>query len=362
MVDLNARLVEPGQGNSEALSIEHPVPFRFTVTWTSLFEAFETPKTTPALVAPINDHVRPLLAAHSEAPPDQASMLGAKKPPPSPGVQWEMVVPKMVRSTPKPVRASETASPRSGAVLQPSTEPAQQAIPNFCSATPSLSWRVRQAPLAIKLLLAGTALTALAVPVWRHYSSAKPAAAEIQTTPRAGGWARQPVTKVDAGFNRARELVVYRPSLKASDCQFEFDWKPDTSGVGWLFRATDTANYYAMRIKVLKPGPSPTLSIEHFTVYHGTEGAHSEKVLVLSRNDPVLRVRTELAGPSFTLYIGGTAAEYWTDAKLTAGGLGFFNEWHQGSDVQSVRMSFAAGTEIQRDGLRLYMNAPGGGY
>jgi hypothetical protein len=204
-------------------------------------------------------------------------------------------------------------------------------------------------------------LVGLAVPLWRHFGSPPTAAAGIQTTTRAGGWTREPVTRIDAGFNRARELVVYRPSLKATDCRFEFDWKVDTSGVGWVFRAKDTANYYAMRIKVLKPGPSPTLSVEHFTVYRGTEGAHSEKVLVLSRNDPFLRIRTELAGPSFTLYIGGTAAEYWTDTKLTAGGLGFFEEWHQGSDIRAVTMSFAPGTEIQRDGLSLSTSAPSGG-
>jgi hypothetical protein len=205
------------------------------------------------------------------------------------------------------------------------------------------------------------ALAGLAVPVWRHFGSTRPRAAEIQPTTRTGGWAREPVSRIDAGFQRARELVVYRPSLKATDCSFEFNWRVDTPSVGWVFRAKDTANYYAMRIKVLKPGPSPTVSVEHFTVYLGVESAHSEKVLVLSRNDPVLHVRTEIAGPSFTVYIGGTAAEYWTDTKLTSGGLGFFQEWHQGSDVESVRMSFAPGTEIQRDGLRLYTYAlPGG--
>src|SRR5260370_28761112 len=111
-----------------------------------------------------------------------------------------------------------------------------------------------------------------------------------------------------------------------------------------------------MRIKLLKQGSTPTFSLEHFAVYRGVESSRSEKVLVLSREDPVLRIRTEMAGPTFTVYLGGRAVEYWTDTRLPSGGLGVLEEWNQRVDVQSVRMSFAPGTEIQRDALRLYMN------
>ena len=383
MVDTNARLVEPTQGIGETGLVEQAVPFRFTVTWTSVFDPLEIPKATTTSVAPVNDRLRAVIPAPTDALPiaDSPVLNSQKRSASNPSVQWEMVVPKMVRAAPKPVRPSEIAasSGRSGPVLHQRPEPTrssgseqlktqlpavapsetvEQSIPNFCSgASPS---RSRISP-RIKVLIGVTILAALAVPVWRYFGSKPPAAAEIQTTTRAGGWTREPVTRIDAGFNKARELVVYRPSLKATDCRFEFDWKVDTPGVGWVFRATDTANYYAMRIKVLKAGASPTYSVEHFRVYRGTESAHSEKMLVLLRSDPVLRVRTDIAGPSFTLYLGGTAADYWNDTQLTAGGLGFFEEWHQGSEVQGVRMSFAPGTELQRDGLRLYMNAPSGG-
>jgi len=41
MVDSSARLVEPAESKTE--TVEQAVPFRFTVTWTSVFDAFETP-------------------------------------------------------------------------------------------------------------------------------------------------------------------------------------------------------------------------------------------------------------------------------------------------------------------------------
>jgi hypothetical protein len=389
MVDLNARLVEPAQGGGESGLTERAVPFRFEVTWTFVSEAFEPPKAAIAAVvavAPINDRMRGVITAPVDALPepqtgsfkvrtsgDEPVLQGQKNPPSNASVQWEMVVPKMVRAVPRATRAGEISAPSShsrpvfhqrpesprSSDIAPNTA-AEQPIPNFCSLYPPFLSRSRQKSLGIKLLLVATALAGLAVPVWRHFSSA-PAAAEVRTTPRTGGWTRQPVTRVDPGFNRTRELIIYRPSLKATDCRFEFNWRVDGTGAGWVFRAKDTANYYAMRIKVLRPGPSPTISVEHFTVYRGIEGAHAEKVLVVSMNGPVLHIRTDLAGPSFALYIGGNAAEYWTDTRLTSGGLGFFEDWRQGADVEAVRMSFAPGTEIQREGLRLYTTAPSGG-
>jgi len=387
MVDSSARLVEPAESKTE--TVEQAVPFRFTVTWTSVFDAFETPKNAAAVVAPMNDRVREVITVPTEpsleplqdsskgrTSGDERGLQGQKTISPNRSVQWEMVVPKMVRSAPKSIRARELSAPsnHSRPALHQLPECAESsswedhslqtpaiAIPNFCSLSPSFIYRVRQGSLAIKLLVVATALAGLGVSTWRHFDSTPPAAAEIQTTTRSGGWTRERVTRMDVGFNRARELVVYRPSLKATDCRFEFNWRVDAAGVGWVFRAKDTANYYAMRIKVLKPGPSPTLSVEHFAVYRGIESIRAEKVLVLSKGDPILRIRMDIAGPSFTLFIGGIAVEYWTDARLSAGGLGFFEEWHQGSDVQGVRMSFAPGTEIQRDGLRLFVNAPASG-
>ena len=144
------------------------------------------------------------------------------------------------------------------------------------------------------------------------------------------------------GVRQGRQLVLYRPSLNAADGRLEFTWRVDEKGVGWVFRAKDVNNYYAARIKVVRPGPAATLAVEHFTVYQGAESAHSEKVLAFSRSVPVLSIRMEVAGPSFTLYLQGSAAEYWSDTRLTTGGVGFYEERNRPAEVQSLRMSFSA--------------------
>ena len=151
---------------------------------------------------------------------------------------------------------------------------------------------------------------------------------------------RESTSDADSGAKQARQLILYQPSLNATNGQLEFTWKVDDPGVGWIFRARDTANYYAARIKVISPAPSLKLSVEHFTVHLGNEGSHSEKVLVFPRNEPALRVRMDVAGPSFTLYLQGNAVDYWTDTRLSSGGFGFYEEWHQAAEVRSVRMSF----------------------
>ena len=177
----------------------------------------------------------------------------------------------------------------------------------------------------------------------------------------AGGWVRDPVARTEPGYKQLRQLVLYRPSMNAKDCRLEFTWPVGTLGVGWVFRAKDRGNYYAMRIKVVKPGPSPTMSVEHFTVYHGVEGGHSEKVLVFSRNEPALRIRMEVAGPAYTLYLQGNATEYWNDTRLSAGGLGFFEERNQGVEVQSVRMLFYPTNALElgrRSNLLVFNSSP----
>ena len=142
------------------------------------------------------------------------------------------------------------------------------------------------------------------------------------------------------GAKLARQLVLYRPSLGATDCRLEFTWKVSDRALAWTFRAKDTDNYYAMAIKALRPGPSPALSVEHFTVYQGIESPHSSKVLILAENSPALQIRMDVSGATFKLYLEGNAADYWTDNRLATGGLGFLEQPDQPADVERVRMSF----------------------
>jgi hypothetical protein len=287
----------PARSASE--SIEEAVDFRFSITWSTLL--------APSSTAQEVQSAKATFALTSVSVP---------------AAQWEMVVPKLVRA-PAP-RQSVAAS--------------DQSFPNLYPA-PLFQPRGRNGWI---LLFGAALLAAIVVPVWRQTmpTRSKAKAVEVATDTRSGGWVRESTSGADSGANQARQLVLYQPSLSATNGQLEFTWKVDDPGVGWIFRAKDVANYYAVRIKVISHAPSLKLSVEHFTVHLGNEGSHSEKVLLFPRNDPALRVRMDVAGPSFTLYLQGNAVDYWTDTRLASGGFGFYEEWHRAAEVRSVRMSF----------------------
>jgi len=246
------------------------------------------------------------------------------------------VIPKMARPSSKISAITENAPPP-----VPRPEPlglhAAEA-PDSVPQRPSARHRIFQLSLAGKLLLGGALAAGVATPilllVYRPHQQAS-----VEAVIRGGSWMREP--SAPAGAMRARQLVLYRPSLGATDCRLEFSWKVSDRPLAWTFRAKDTDNYYAMAIKALRPGPSPALSVEHFTVYQGIESPHSSKVIVLAESSPALQIRMDVSGATFKLYLEGNAADYWTDNRLGAGGLGFLEQPDQPADAERVRMSFS---------------------
>jgi hypothetical protein len=337
-----------GPGEFEALS------FRFPVTWSLLSPRVESPRVAifPSVDLPRAEVSKPT------GPRDQSTALvetERRTRRPGGSFEWEMVVPKMVRpakkgSLGKAAAASTARLPpppdRSATEDRPiSARDAgtsrNRSVPNlYTTRAPEARW------LALKIGLAVAGVLAVTVPVWRHASRESPQ--QVDTAVNGGDWLREAAVRGAPGVGRARQLLLYRPSIKATDSRLEFDWTMDEKGVGWVFRARDLGNYYAMRLKLLKPGGSPALGVEYFTVHDWVEGAHSEKVLILSGNPPVLRVRMDVFGPTFTMYMQGAPAVYWTDARLTSGATGFFEESHETPGIGSVRMSFAPHTGLRR--------------
>ena len=97
----------------------------------------------------------------------------------------------------------------------------------------------------------------------------------------AGTWSRR--TAYVVGAKDPREILIYSGSEDVKNYRIEFAWVPDARGVGWLFRGTDSANYYAANLRLIQGGATPMLSAEHFAVVKGVEGTHARKVITLGR-------------------------------------------------------------------------------
>lgn len=335
---------------------DRAVGFRFMVTWSALLRSPDAAKPEVFPVIPVTERSRPTAVAAPRVvpqPSNQAIALrdpartyademvpGAiKKSRSGPGFQWEMVVPKMVRTAKKAPAANSPRPVPQGSAVASEPVVAEQSAPNLYTAASGL-----RKSFSVKLCIGVVALAVISVPLWKH--AARPASNEIETSVAGGDWLRESAIEGDPGVKKSRQLVLYRPALNARDCRFEFDWTVGSGDVGLIFRAKDLGNYYAVRLKALSRGPNPSFAAEYFSVYHFVENPHNEKIMVFSRNDPVVHVRMEVFGPMFTLYMQHNAAEYWSDAQLGSGAVGFLEEWNRSAEVHGVRISFPQRSQV----------------
>ncbi|HJT88800.1 MAG TPA: hypothetical protein VJ732_13115, partial [Bryobacteraceae bacterium] len=138
----------------------------------------------------------------------------------------------------------------------------------------------------------------------------------------APGWSRNP-----DGYVRLGQLALFRPSLNYSDYRMEFLGQIESKGMGWVVRAHDSQNYYAMKFNVVQPGLRPILSMVHYPVVAGKKGHKIETPLsVMIHNDTPYHVLVEVHGNRFTTSIEGQEVDSWTDEALAAGGVGFFSD------------------------------------
>jgi hypothetical protein len=324
------------------IEIESLVWLRFSVTWNYLSGA-------PPDIEPV-PRIRPV--AKPTAPPAMALMspiaslplpqpasteIATSGPGSNPGradAQWEMVIPKMVRPVLKPVAQSIAVAPAPAPAPSTPVENASKRAPAEFSA-PALalpeqsrlarSWRL-MALLAIISLSIGFTL-------WVHPNAAtRHQREQVDESLNRGGWSRRSI------LPQGRMMSVYEPSREESDYRIEFGWVPDAKGVGWVFRTRDAGDYYATRISLQQPGARVAV-VEHFSVIGGVEGGHSRRTVLLGNGAGLVRVRMDAIGPAFALSLQGSAADYWTDARLDSGPLGFYDERGQRPEVQSLRFT-----------------------
>jgi len=158
-----------------------------------------------------------------------------------------------------------------------------------------------------------------------------------------GGWVQN--WAGDTNASRAgRQITIYRPSLKLSDYRIEFKGEIETKSIGWVFRAMDPYNYYAMKLAVVTPGLNPQLALIRYAVVQGHETEMGRVPLnIAARNDTTFSVRMDVRGSKFNTSIQGQPVDAWTDEQLKSGGVGFLNERAERSRIKSASISYLSG-------------------
>jgi hypothetical protein len=138
----------------------------------------------------------------------------------------------------------------------------------------------------------------------------------------AAGWQRN-----RDGYVRPGELALFGPTLKLADYRFEFFGQVEQKSMGWVVRAKDPQNYYAMKVKVLTAGLRPVIAVVHYPVVGGKPGHSVETPLnVMVHNNRPFQVAINVKGSHFSASIDGEEVDSWSDDALPSGGVGFFAE------------------------------------
>jgi hypothetical protein len=107
----------------------------------------------------------------------------------------------------------------------------------------------------------------------------------------------------------------------------EFYGQIEEKSMGWVVRAQDKKNYYAMKFTVVEAGLRPIIALAHYGVTNGKQGHKVQTPLsVMVHNNQPYHVAVDVHGNRFTASIEGETVESWTDDTLANGGVGFFSE------------------------------------
>jgi hypothetical protein len=289
-----------------------------------------------AVPAPVAAGAIALIPVQKPAAPQKPEETRASKS----EAKWEMVIPKMARPlTARTQRVLQQAVP--SLMQTPVQTPAAAAteISFYAGSEASfLPRRWKVVSLSAAVVVVGCVI-AWVRPGSNTGSRSEPASASV------GTWSRR--TAYLVGAKDPREILVYSGSEDVKNYRIEFAWVPEPRGVGLIFRARDSANYYAAKLRLMQAGAIPTLSAEHFTVIKGVEGAHSRKVITLSRTISEVLVRMDATGPAFTLFLQGSPADYWTDERFESGSLGFYEERGERPALQALRFTLFKKSGLQ---------------
>jgi len=116
--------------------------------------------------------------------------------------------------------------------------------------------------------------------------------------------------------------------------------------LGWVFRAADPDNYYAMKLVSLSSGLPQKIVLIKYMILKGHE-TELGRIPIEGQvsNATVFNVRMDIRGPRFNTYVQGQPVDLWTNDQLKSGGVGFLNERGERGKIKSVSISYLNGAE-----------------
>jgi hypothetical protein len=139
----------------------------------------------------------------------------------------------------------------------------------------------------------------------------------------APGWSRHA-----EGYVQPGQLALFQPSMKFTDYRMEFFGQIESKSIGWVVRAHDPQNYYAMKFTVIQSGLRPIIAMVHYPVTGGHAGKPIETPLmdVMVHNNTPYHVAVTVAGNHIITSIEGQEVDRWIEDQIPSGGVGFYSD------------------------------------
>jgi hypothetical protein len=135
-------------------------------------------------------------------------------------------------------------------------------------------------------------------------------------------------------------LRLWARSIPLQNYQMEFQGQIEKKSLSWAFRASDSANYYATKVVITRPGPLPNASLVRYVMLGGREFDRVQLPLpVTLERGGNYRVRMSVQDDRFITYLNGQVIGSWTDKRLHRGGIGFFSDSDDEQQVAWVSLS-----------------------
>ena len=300
----------------------------------------KSPAPSPVILTPPLDEKPPAAKTEESTGPLAAEPPKAAKPTESaPAPANQAPVAQGKTQEPAPKLAVESPAPKTEVPISFSSFEAQRGSKEKQSALSKL-------PLGAKIAIAVGLVLALGGGSYlAFFSSGKTPASTIAQNGSAlpgllageVGWVADWAGDT-TGRHKGRKISVYQPSLKLTNYKLEFQGKITTNSIGWVFRASDSANYYAVKLAAAGNG----YRLLKYSVVDGKE-TEMGQVPVRPAIGKTLPIRVEVRGDRFTTYIGNNPVDVWVDGQLKSGGVGFVNDPGDRAEITKVGISLLPG-------------------
>jgi hypothetical protein len=142
------------------------------------------------------------------------------------------------------------------------------------------------------------------------------------------------------GFVTPGALSLFAPSMHLRNYDLDTVLEIESKGVGIVFRAQDPRTYQAVRIRLQGSGPASAVVVERYSV---ARGRASRPVRVRYpapfQADALYRIHLQVRDDAFSLYMQGQLVDYWSDSRLSSGGVGLFCGPGEHARVAWIRVS-----------------------